>query len=67
MALEMEEKRRKRMCLRDGYKGGGWRERLRGQSEYGRGQIHYMEIKCVWERVNKKARRENTATRETSQ
>lgn len=23
----------KRICLRDGYRGGGWRERLRGQSE----------------------------------
>lgn len=23
-----------------------------------RGQMNHMEIKCVWERVNKKARRE---------
>lgn len=27
------EKEKKRMCLRDGYRGGGWKERLRGQSE----------------------------------
>lgn len=49
------------MCLRDRYRGGGWRERLRGQSERWRGKMNHIEIKCVWERVNKKSKERNTA------
>lgn len=51
----------KRMCLRDRYRGGGWRERLRGQSGRWRGKMNHIEIKCVWVRVNKKSMERNIA------
>lgn len=51
----MEERRRKKDVLKRWMEGvDGGRDCENGQRWIERGQMNHMEIKCVWERVNKK-------------